>query len=156
MLEYVVGSEQHTSNWGKFYIKGLEKWEVKEYHNRNIRDKHHSYQCLVVNAPERTVFTIFEQSGGKHDTGTWNFWICVVLPDDEPTTEYSASYGRGFCNGSYAIVAQATGKIKSPRLMDWWQARPHDADELSYAQHCAEWIEKRGAAVLPPMEVVAA
>ena len=29
-IEYKVGSESHSSSWGKFYVKGLEKYEVKE------------------------------------------------------------------------------------------------------------------------------
>lgn len=155
MLEYVVGNESHTSYWGKLYIKGLEKWEVREDHDRNRRDRHHSYQCYVTNAPAKTVFTIFEQDGSKRGTDNWIYKICVVLPESEPTVEYEAAYGSGFCNGNYAIVAQASGKVKAPRLMDWWDKRPTDGDLLAYAQHCAEWIEKRGIKDLPPMSVTA-
>lgn len=153
MVEFIVGSESHTSYWGKFYVKGLEAHEVKEEHDANRRDKHHSYQFLMADAPAKTVFTIFEQDGNKRGTDNWIYKICVVVPGAD--TEHSAGYGSGFCHGNYEVVAQANGKIKAPRLMDWWQAKPANADPLAYAMHCAEWIEKRGIKTLPTMGVPA-
>lgn len=44
-ISYVSGQESHTSNWGKFYVKGLETHVVKEDHPANRRDNHHNYQC---------------------------------------------------------------------------------------------------------------
>lgn len=156
MIEFVVGNESHTSYWGKFYVKGLEKWEVKEEHDSNRRDRHHAYQFFVAEAPERTIFTIFEQDGNKRGTDNWIYKICVVVPATEPAVEHKAAYGDGFCNGNYMVVAQASGKIKAPRLMDWWDKRPKGVDLLAYAQHCAEWIEKRGVKDAPPMETMEA
>lgn len=49
------------------------------------------------------------------------------------------------------MIVSAHTKLKSLRLMDWWIARPADADPLAYAQHCAAFIEKRGVKELPPM-----
>lgn len=156
MLEFIVGNESHTSYWGKFYVKGLEKWEVREEHESNRRDRHHSYQFLMANAPAKTLFTIFESDGNKRGTDNWIYKICVVLPESEPITEHKAAYGAGFCSGNYAVIAEANGKIKAPRLMDWWNARPADADPLAYAQHCAEWIGKRGVKDLPAMAAMPA
>jgi hypothetical protein len=150
MIEFVVGSEQHTSYWGKFYVKGLEQWEVKEDHEANRRDNHHSYQFLMAEAPSGTLFAVFEQNGNKHGTDEWNYSICVVEPGQQ--REIDAAYGEGFCHGNYRVVAMASSKIKAPRLMDWWSNRPKDVDQLAYAEHCAVWIEKRGIKDVPRME----
>lgn len=100
-IEYVVGSESHTSYWGKFYVKGLESWEVKEEHDANRRDGHHSYAFLMADAPQGTVFTIFEQNGSKRGTDEFIFKICVVTGSD--SIEHKATYGSGFCNGNYEV-----------------------------------------------------
>lgn len=151
MLEYVVGTETHSSNWGKFYVKGLEKWEVKEDHETNVRDSHHNYQFKMADVPTDTVFTIFEQSGSKRGTDTFTFLICATKPGLD--ARYTASYGDGFVSGDYYEIARATGTIKAPRLMGWWTAKPTNVDPLEYAHHCALYIGKRGVAVLPPLPV---
>jgi len=153
MLEYIVGNESHTSNWGKFYVKGIEKYEVKEEHNNNRRDGHHSYQFYMADVPVDTCFTIFEQNGDKRGTDVMKFKICVVSGNN---SELKAEYGDGFCNGNYDVIAEASGKIKSPRLMTWWDNRPKSGDLLAYARHCAAHIDRRGIAVLPPMTEKAA
>ena len=68
MLEYVVGTETHSSNWGKFYVKGLEKWEVKEDQETNVRDSHHNYQLKMDDVQTDTECTMFKQSGNKGGT----------------------------------------------------------------------------------------
>lgn len=150
-IEYVVGSESHTSYWGKFYVKGLESWEVKEEHDANRRDGHHSYAFLMADAPQGTVFTIFEQNGSKRGTDEFIFKICVVIDGDG--IEHKAAYGSGFCNGNYEVLAEASGKVKAPRLMDWWQAKPKGVNAALYARHCAEHIERRGVKDLPAMPI---
>jgi hypothetical protein len=81
-IEYVNGQEQHSSNWGKFYVKGLEKWEVKEDFDENRKDGHHTYQGYVcLDVPEGTVFTVFEQNGNKRGTDDYIFRICQVTEE---------------------------------------------------------------------------
>jgi len=155
VIEFMVGNESHTSYWGKFYVKGLEKWEVREEHDGNRRDRHHSYQFLMADAPTGAIFTIFEQNGNKRGTDEWIYSICIVR-NDGANLETKANYGEGFCTGPYDIIAQATGKIKAPRLMDWWSKRPAGVDALAYAQHCAAWIDRRGIKDLPAMEAISA
>lgn len=155
MIEFINGSEEHSSNWGKFYVKGLEQWRVKEDHKNSRSDHHHSYNFFMADAPDGTVFTIFEQNGDKHGTDEWSFLICVVRSDREEQ-QTKASYGYGFCKGPYDVVAQGVGKIKAPRLMDWWIKRPANVDPLAYATHCGVYIEKRGIKSPPALEVTPA
>lgn len=152
-IEFVTGQESHSSNWGKYYVKGLESWQVKEDFSENSRDNHSSYQGYVANnIPDGTVFTIFEQSGNKRGTETFIFSICVVTQDE--INKDSSAYGSGFVNGNYKVICTSdNSKTKAPRLMDWWTSKPADADALSYAKHCAEHINKRGLKELPAMLV---
>ena len=145
-IEFVQGNEQHSSYWGKYYVKGLESWQVKEDFSQNRKDNHYSnqgYVCLDV--PENTVFTIFEQNGNKRGTDEFVFTICKAAL---PFSSNVASYGSGFCTGNFEIIIRAIGKTKGPRLLDWWTKRG-DADPLEYAQLCAKYIEKRGIKDLP-------
>lgn len=147
-IEYVSGNEQHSSSWGKFYVKGLEKLVVKEDFKENQHDNHHSYQGYVGNnVPAGTVFTVFAQSGSKRGTDDWKYWICVV--DDAAESIRLAGYG--WIEGCFRIVAQSEGKVKAPRLMGWWDKRPANINPLAYAEHCAAYIDKRGVAELPAM-----
>ncbi len=151
MIEYINGQEQHTSNWGKFYVKGLESQVVKEDHARNARDRHAQYQCYVGAAvADGTVFTVFYQDGNKRGTDTWHYLICVVdCAEPEQMIEYG--YTETFVRGAFRVVAEGRTKTLAPRLMDWWQAKPAGADPLAYAEHCAAHIGRRGVAALPPM-----
>lgn len=147
-IEFVQGQESHSSNWGKYYVKGLESWQVKEDFEENCSDKHSSYQGYVcLDIPEGTVFTIFEQSGDKHGNDTFNFTICQAI--DEIMGEDKAQYGSGFVTGNYKIIAQGLGKTKAPRLMGWWTES--NDKSLAFALHCAKFIDKRGLKVLPQM-----
>lgn len=150
-IEYVSGNEQHSSSWGKMYVKGLEKLVVREEHERNQRDHHHSYQCYVGNeVPSGTVFTIFYQDGSKRGTDSWDYLICVV-DDAAEEQEIAYSYTGTFVRGRFRTIVKASGKVKAPRLMGWWDKRPVTVDPLAYAEHCAAWIDKRGVAELPAM-----
>ena len=147
-IEFVQGAEQHTSNWGKFYLKGLEKWQVKEDFSENCHDRHHSYQGYVcLDIPEGTLFTIFEQSGSKRGTDEFYFLICSTCSE---TCEVKAEYGKGRCIGNYQIIAEGIGKVKAPRLMDWWINSP--VHILEFALHCAAHIDKRGLKNLPTID----
>ena len=77
-IEFVQGSEQHTSFWGKYYVKGLEFWQTKEDFTENISSKHEYYQGYVcLDVPAGTIFTVFEQSGNKRGTEIFSFMICI-------------------------------------------------------------------------------
>ena len=149
-IEYVSGTESHTSSWGKFYVKGLEKLVVKEDHARNERGNHASYQCYVGSIPAGTVFTVFEQSGDKRGTDTYTYRICQADPN-APEINIESAYGSGMISGRFVILAQANSKVKAPRLMGWWDARPADIDPATWAQHCAAHIDKRGLAEIPAL-----
>lgn len=148
-IEFVQGSESHSSSWGKYYIKGLEKYQVKEEQpGGNQYDKHQSYTGYVcLDIPEGTMFSIFEQSGNKRGTDTYKFSICVT--SDAQYSDNEAKYGNGFVKGNWEIVAEAEDKIKSPRLMNWWIESKDKS--LAFAQWCAANINKRGIKELPPM-----
>lgn len=148
-IEFVQGQESHSSNWGKYYVKGLEKWQVKEDFECEINDRHHNYNGYVCNdVPEGTIFTIFEQSGNKHGTDTFYFLICQAT--DEQVEKDKADYGRAFIEGNFKILVRAEGKTKAPRLMGWWNdSKDHS---LAFANHCAIYINKRGIKELPPLE----
>ena len=138
------------SNWEKYYVKGLEKWEVKEDFSENRRDKHHSYQGYVcLDVPEGTVFTIFEQNGDKQGTGTFIFSICRAT--DEKVNSDDSEYGSGFCKGNYEVLVSANTKTLAPRLMGWWT--DSNDKSLAFAEHCKAHIGKRGLKTLPAMEL---
>ena len=149
-IEFVQGRESHTSNWGKFYVKGLEPWAVREDFPEDRNDRHHQYSGRVCpDVPQGTWFTIFEQNGNKRGTDTFVFSICRVTAEKIET--YNAEYGSGKILGNYEVVVQATGKTKAPRLMGWWQSRPQGRD-AQWAIYCANHINKRGCKDLPPLE----
>lgn len=150
-IEFVIGNEHHSSNWGKYYVKGLEDWQVKEDFGANLYDRHHSYQGYVgLDIPEGTMFSIFEQNGDKRGTSNFYFSVCVI--DQNAINKDVASYGDGFCNGNYRVVAAGQTKTLAPRLMDWWI---NGAKTLEFAEHCAKHINVRGLKNIPAMEVAA-
>jgi hypothetical protein len=150
-IEYVNGKESHTSNWGKYYVKGLESWEVKEDFSENRHDNHNSYQGYVcLDVPEGTLFTIFEQNGNKRGTDVFIFSICRATA--EKVNSDAANYGSGFCQGNYEILVSANTKTLAPRLMGWWIDSPDKS--LAFAKHCEAHIGKRGLKTLPAMEKI--
>lgn len=147
-IEYVNGQESHSSYWGKYYVKGLEDWSVKEDFEQNKSNKHANYQGYVANdIPEGTVFTIFEQNGNKRGTDDFIFTICVTT--DAEVYEDKAAYGDGLIQGNYKVICTSgNSKVKASRLMDWWISNKASID---FAEHCAKHIDKRGLKSLPPM-----
>jgi hypothetical protein len=151
--EWINGQESHASNWGKFYVKGLEAYGAKEDFPENRHDRHCSYQGYVaLDIPDGTVFTIFDQHDNKHGTAGWGFSVAVIESHHNERTEQGIDGGK--ITGRFRVVAHGEGKIKAPRLMDWWTTRPADVDPLAYAEHCAAHIEKRGLKMLPPLAPV--
>ena len=156
-IEYVQGQESHTSNWGKFYIKGLEAWAVKEEFKENRHDRHYSYQGYVcLDVPDGSVFTLFAQCGTKRGTDGWEFVLLQVDENLKNDTREEGPYPCTWLKGPFRVVVEAKGKVKAPRLMDWWTHRPADVDLLAYAQYCAAHIDKRGVKELPAMATVVA
>jgi hypothetical protein len=150
-IEFVQGNESHSSNWGKYYVKGLESFQCKEDGSYDKHSSYTEYQCNDI--PEGVVFTIFEQSGNKRGTEVFNFRICVA--DDSQVFTNAANYGDGNCAGNYRVVAEGVGATKAPRLMSWWTDQfPKNADRLAFAQHCAEYIDKRGIKDVPAMAIL--
>lgn len=164
LIEYRVGSESHSSAWGKFYVKGLETWEVKE---GGERDRHNSYTDLAARVPEGTVFTVFSQAGNKRGTDTFDFYICQVVSDETTTTISGGCYGKGgTCCGSFTILCRGEGKTKAPRLMEWWGKMGEKCQDFrtedgklqkgtkeKYAQWCRKHLDMRGLKDLPAMSV---
>ena len=151
-IEYVEGTETHSSYWGKFYVKGLETWRVKEDFDENQRDKHHSYQGYACNdIPETTVFSVFYQDGNKRGTDVYRFYICVAYND--VTETINVPYGSGKIVGNFRIIVQGLTKTLAPRLMDWWNNSPYEKS-VELAEHCAANINKRGLKNLPPMNTL--
>lgn len=152
-IEYVTGQSSHSSNWGKFYVKGLDNWAVREKDGEPESDNHATYsQYVCLNVPIGTIFTIFEQDGNKRGTSTFNFWICKIS-NSENKIESAFRLAR-HCTGNFEIVCHGEGKTKAPRLMDWWkQAENMDNQgKLDFALYCAEHISKRGLKDLPPQK----
>jgi hypothetical protein len=149
-LEFVVGQESHISNWGKFYVKGLEPWQVKEDFPENQKDKHCSYQGYVcLDVREDRLFTIFYQDGDKRGTYEYRFYICIT--SDQEVQNLTMPYGSGKILGNFKILCQALTLTKSPRLMNWWIDSP--IKTKAFALHCAAHIDKRGLKTLPPMMI---
>jgi hypothetical protein len=147
-IAFVNGQEEHSSNWGKYYVKGLENWQVREDFDENIWSKHETYQGYVcLDIPDDTIFTIFEQDGNKHGVNYYSYAICKTTSLSHNLD--TASYGSGFCKGNWEVIVEGIGKIKAPRLMDWWI--PSEDKSLQFAYHCDCYISKRGIKVLPPM-----
>lgn len=164
-LEYTVGSESHSSYWGKFYVKGLEQWEVKE---GGEWTKHTSYAELVAETPDEKMFTVFNQSGNKRGTKNFTFYLCETRSAGNTLSNRitGGCYGdTAEIHGNFMILCRGEGKIKAPRLMDWWIKRVEKCavwknEETGllkkgtlqrFAFWCAEHIEKRGLKDLPPM-----
>lgn len=141
-IEWVQGQESHSSYWGKFYVKGIEG--IKEEHEANQIDKHHSYQFFVKNlsGKENDIFTIFIQEGNKNGTDKFEFYICQI---DAYSHNIISGENRnnGFIEGNFKIIASGIGKTKAPRLMAWWIDNPK-LQSLEYAEKCAIAINKRG------------
>lgn len=151
VIEYVSGKESHTSNWGEFYVFGLDEWAVKEDSPVNRVDSHHLYQLRICNdVPAGTVFAVWERNGDKRGTQRNIIRLMEVADDGPAVFRLDAQYGNGRIVGLFRLIAEAEGKVKASRLWRWWkQSQDHS---LAFARHCAKWIEKRGIDTLPPME----
>ena len=146
-IDFLHGLESHSSTWAKFYVRGLEKWKVKEDFDGERNDKHYTYNgYCCIDIPEGKLFTIFSQAGNKFGCDSFEFYICVTTHAQIE----SITLDPCFCTGNFKIIAQGKTKIKGQRLMDWWV---NSADKsLKFAEHCAAYIDKRGLKQLPPIK----
>lgn len=140
-IQFTIGSETRSSNWAKFYVKGLEEWKCSESISKDNREHYTEYQCNKV--PEDTVFTVFDQHGDKFGIRTFQFWICA-LGGGEPTNGIDATYGSGEIIGDFRLLAHAKGTLKAARLLNWWTHKPTHTDLLEYGTKCGIEIQKRG------------
>lgn len=148
-IEFIEGNERHSSWWYKFYVKGLEGYQVEEDFDQTVNDRHCKYKgYMCLNIPENTVFSVFRQDGNKRGTDEMDFWICRVTP--EKAGEIKATRV-AFCTGNFEIICHASGRVKAPRLLGWW-ADNKGLQSLEFARFCAEHIAKRGVKDLPPFE----
>lgn len=161
LIEYTVGSESHSSFWGKFIVKGLEKWGVKE---NEERDKHKSYISLAAEVSPGTIFTVFSQAGNKRGTRDYDFYICEVV--EEGTEKITGGcYGTGAqAFGPFAILCHGAGTTKAPRLMAWWgkigekcaafrtkEGKLQKGTKKLYAAWCKKHLDVKGLKDLPPI-----
>ena len=135
-IRYKQGQDE-GDKWRKFFVKGLEEWERQD----NLSE----YSC---DAPDGTVFTIFEQSGNKENIKTFKFGIAVVA---DQFTELEIEEGGGYCKGSFTIICQGYTKVKAPRLIQWWEEYKGDHTK-EFALHCAANIDKKGVTECPHFE----
>lgn len=152
-IEYVSGSEAHTSNWESMYVFGLDGYTTREDHANNRRDGHHKYQCWAGNGvPDGVIFTCVYKTGNKRGTADQLFAICCTdSSQPQQTMTFTNSYGKVFITGQFRIVAQATTRTKAERLELWWKGKAKGIQPLAYAEHCAQYIDVRGQKLLPPM-----
>ncbi len=157
-IEYISGSDSHSSNWAKFYVFGLDKWAVRETDGEPESNNHANFkQFICLDVSENKVFTIFEQDGDKRGTDTFNFYICKASAE---FGEIKVSYGR-HCTGNFEIICQGLGKTKAPRLMGWWEEfagkddsnKRKNSEKIAFANHCLANIDRRGIKTLPPFEI---
>ena len=149
-VEFINGNEHHSSFWGKFYVKGLEKWQVKE---DGEYDRHNSNtEYVAIDIPEKTIFTVFEQDGNKRGTDAYYFHICYIDRScySEIIPEYHGT--ERYLKGNFSILASGKGKTKAPRLMNWWLEKSPNmsqSQKWDYAILCGESIKKRGVKEAP-------
>ena len=148
-IEFIEGNEWHSSWWYKFYVKGLESYQVEEDFPQAVHDRHCKYKGFVcLDVPSETVFSVFRQDGNKRGTDEFDFWLCQVATG---SIEKIQAAKVAFVGGNFKIICHASGKVKAPRLLGWW-ADNKGLHSLDFARHCAENIVKRGIKELPPFD----
>lgn len=143
LIEAKVGSEQHSSAWGKGNLQGTPKLVAENYQ----RDRHNSYTEGAVEISEGTVISWWMSAGDKYGTHTADFYILKSVASAEMLELTGGCYGRGnYLKGNFEILAHADGKTKAPRLMKWWSewAKMNGGQNEEMARHLAVQIEKRG------------
>jgi|GEM_PF-550092 len=156
-VEYVSGSESHASTYAEFYVHGLDQWAVCQTDDEPEADSNYKhYICLDI--PENQVFTVFRKDGDKFGVKGYNFFICKT---SKALGTIPGNRGNGYCGGDIEVICKGEGKTKAPRLFGWWIDFTGKSDEnkrtneqkLAFAQHCANFINKRGIKELPPFEL---
>jgi len=144
LLEAKFGSEQHSSSWGKFIVKGF-----TVVADNRVRTNHESYTEGATDVPAGTIFTVWAAHGDKHGTSDADFYICVVDSDAEPQ-EITGGHSSGGCyiRGQFRILARGDGPVRAPRLLQWSQLQPLTA---AWAEHLGRQIKLRGKAQPDPL-----
>lgn len=153
LIEAKVGSEQHSSAWGKGNLQG-----AKLVADSHTRDRHNSYVEGAAEVAEGTVLSWWTSRGDKHGTSDADFYI-LRASETAPEIELTGGcYGSGnYLKGRLEILAHGEGKTKAPRLLSWWTewAKTNGGQTEEVARHLAEQIEKRGKATPDPLLILA-
>lgn len=156
IIEFVQGWEAHSSNWGKFYVRGFGDDAVAEDFEENVDTKHEYWQGYAVGeVADGHVFTVFSQEGNKRGTNAFDFYICKT----DATAEIQRISGpySSWIQGKFSIIAHGAKKTKAPRLMDWLQTsnweRLSNGQRKRLAEVFGTYIQKRGCK-FPPLDQV--
>lgn len=149
---YQAGVEKHCSNWGHFFVFGLNDIAVAVDDVRNRKSNHYNFQVYEGIVPEGTVFNIHIAEGNKCGPDSKAIYVCKVVSAEEQTAlnRIDHKYTGCFCEGKFKIVASVEKSVlKVNRFTAWWQAKPDGVDPEAWALHCAKHIEIRGLKDIP-------
>lgn len=140
LIEAKIGHEQHTSTWGKFFVRG-----IKIVAEDVRRDNHVAYTTGAVEAPDGTLVTVWAASGDKHGTNSADYYI-LRADSAQPAAEIATRYG--YIRGRWEILAHGDGKARAPRLLSWCDGKPLTE---ALARHFGQQIHLRGKAQPDPL-----
>lgn len=148
MIDFVVGSDG-GSRWEKFYVKGLERFQVAgEYASRG---KGRWWRSYAAAPPDGAIFSAFYQAGSKWGAEEEDFYILEVGGE---CREIKPRRGLGCVCGSFKILCHGDGKTRAPRLMEWWNSRSPGRDR-EFALACADLLPRRGRKLPPDLDLPA-
>lgn len=144
-LEFLLTSVQKNQNWAKFFVKGLEDYQIEDSNvSRHYKPWERYTNYIAYDMPDNIIFTVYTQSGNKNGSQDFRFYICKTITDNP-----NSITGAGWIEGDFVIIAEGLKKVFAPRLMNWWNnSKDHS---LKFAYHCSRHIGKRGIKELPPM-----
>ena len=145
---YQSGTEKHSSNWGHFFVFGLNDIAVAVDDERNRKGNHYNFQVYEGIVPAGTVFNIHIAEGNRCGADSKAIYVCKIVPGKSNKIEHK--YTGCFCEGQFEIIASVESSVlKVNRFTAWWQAKPRDVDPERWALHCARCIEIRGLKDIP-------
>lgn len=149
-LSCLSGKERHSSNWGEFFVFGLQNLMAATDDPRNRKNSHYEFQYREGIVPVGTVFNIHIAEGNKYGPSDKAIHICKVT--DGPTMRIEQKYTGCFMEGSFEVICEVVGsKLKADRLTAWWLSKPKETDAEQWALHCKKHIEVRGLVNIPPL-----